>query len=95
MTKCDRCGREAGNLFCGHCRAELEQEVSKVSKSLDTLVPVLYWDTKAKLYRAGCTVLKCPCNANGVCKTGHLFLALMKNILHEFDGDNIIQQACG
>ena len=87
MTKCDKCGKETGPLFCGHCRMEM--------KKSHNLVPVLFYDKVRKGYRAGCTCIECPWNENGACITLILKLDLLKNILHEFDGDNIVQQVCG
>jgi hypothetical protein len=87
MTKCDICGVESGKLLCGKCRAKL--------KGTHNLIPILFYDKERKGYRAGCTVLECPWNENGVCVVLHLHLELMKNKFHEFDGDNIIQQNCG
>ena len=85
MTKCDKCGKGSGNLFCGHCRAEIMKR--------HNLVPLLYWDKEKRGYRAGCSVLECPANENGVCIT------VMKSIdqitFHEYDGDNCIKQVCG
>lgn len=93
MTRCDGCGEEVGNLFCGKCRQKVEASLANLSKQ--KMLPLLYYDTETRLYHAGCTVVKCPCNRDGVCKTGHLFLSLMKTLFHEFDGDNCVQQACG
>lgn len=87
MTKCDNCKKEVGPLLCGKCRAEI--------KKTHNLIPVLFYDKEKRGYRAGCTVLQCPYNENGVCITLTLFLEHLKTILHEFDGDNIVQQWCG
>jgi len=87
MTKCDKCGKEVGNLFCGKCRLEIESERGK-------LIPVLYYDPKTKLYVPGCTVIGCPCNDRGTC-SGHISLETFKYICHEFDGDNCVKQFCG
>jgi hypothetical protein len=92
--KCARCGKEVGPLYCAKCRAELEGESRKEIESAE-LIPLLYYDVKNKCYRAGCTVHGCPCNHNGVCSTRILSIDYVKNILHEFDGDNIVQQYCG
>jgi len=85
MTNCDRCGKEAGNLFCGHCRAEIYKRHS--------LIPVLFYDKEKKGYRAGCSCIECPANEHGICIT------VMKSIdqitFHEYDGDNCIKQVCG
>lgn len=72
MTKCDGCGQESGNLYCGKCRM-------KMLKRHD-LIPVLYYDKNKKGYRAGCTVLDCPANENGVCIVVHATLFSIKNI---------------
>ena len=87
MTKCDKCGEESGNLFCGKCRAEMMNR--------HEIIPILFYDKNKKGYRAGCTVLLCPNNENGICRTVILFLEDLKRIFHEFDGDNIVQQWCG
>lgn len=94
MTKCDRCGKEVGKLFCAKCRGEIEG-ITKfvVPANTKKLIPLLFWDPEKKHYIFGCTVKGCPCNRNGLCGTRHL--TLPKNVLHEFDGDNIIQQVCG
>lgn len=31
----------------------------------------------------------------GICMTGDLFLEMLKNKWHEYDGDNCVQQGCG
>lgn len=85
--KCGRCEKESGPLYCGKCRTEIK-------KSHD-LIPVLFYDKNKKGYRAGCTVIDCPFNENGVCRTVALILDQVKTILHEFDGDNIVHQWCG
>lgn len=94
MSRCDRCGKEVGNLFCGHCREEIMAEAHE--RDSRELVPVLYWDRKRKGYVAGCSVLQCPCNAgNGYCSSLILTADTLKNILHEYDGDNIVFLPCG
>ena len=85
MTKCDKCGKEAGNLFCGHCREEIHNK--------HNLIPLLYWDKLAEGYRAGCSVVGCPANENGVCISVHKNLQSLT--FHEYDGDNCIKQVCG
>ena len=98
MTKCDGCGNEVGNLFCGHCRAKLELKMKLGEEELEKLIPLLYYDPKQKAYRFGCTCLKCPCNAGGVCGAGnHQTLKSLFELdkIHEFDGDNILRQVCG
>jgi hypothetical protein len=87
MTKCEGCKQEVGDLLCGKCRAKL--------KRTHELVPILFYDKGKKGYRAGCTVVDCPWNENGVCITLHIDLDSIKRLFHEFDGDNIVQQACG
>jgi len=83
--KCDKCGKEVGNLFCGHCRAEIQRRHS--------LVPLLYYDKISKGYRAGCSCIECPNNENRIC------IAVNMNIdqitFHEYDGDKCIKQVCG
>jgi len=82
---CCRCGVESGNLFCGKCRAEI--------KNRHDLIPLLFWDKAKKGYRAGCSVIECPANENGIC------ISVIKNIhlisFHGYDGDNCVRQACG
>lgn len=93
MTKCDMCGKESGKLYCAKCRAKIEG----IEPNLDfkDLIPLLYWDKKHKCYRFGCTVRLCPYNRNGVCVIRHLSIESVKQILHEFDGDNICHNFCG
>lgn len=93
MSKCDRCGKEVGNLYCGKCRAEI-QSAEKTHVPSDDLMILVAYDRKTKLYRFGCTVTECPCNMkNGWCSKAPLFLD--KKLIHEFDGDNAVKQWCG
>jgi hypothetical protein len=85
MTVCDKCGKESGNLFCGKCRAEIKRR--------HTLIPLLFFDTEKNGYRAGCSVIECPANENGVCIS--VRLSLREITFHEYDGDNCIRQVCG
>jgi len=85
MTHCDRCGKESGNLFCGHCRAELMKRHS--------LIPLLFYDLDRKGYRVGCSVIECPSNEHGVCLT--VFMNIKDIPLHEYDGDNCAKVVCG
>ncbi|RLD10438.1 MAG: hypothetical protein DRI44_06085 [Chlamydiae bacterium] len=89
MTKCDKCGKEVGPLFCGHCRAEIK----KIKFNPGKLIPLLYYDTENKRYVVGCTCVECPWNRDGKCITTHEKLPV--HLFHEFDGDNIIHQVCG
>ena len=89
--KCSRCGKEVGDLFCAKCKAEIEGQQPNIE--FDKLFPLVYWDKENKQYLFGCTVHGCPCNQGGVCTTKHVTLPI--HSLHEFDGDNIIQQHCG
>lgn len=91
--KCAMCEEEVGNLYCAKCADKLKRESRAINFS--ELFPALLYDRKTKLYHAGCTVGGCPCNNNGVCMTGMLFPDLIRGILHDFDGDNCIQQGCG
>lgn len=84
---CSKCGKEVGNLFCGHCRKELQSENN-------LLIPVLYYDPQTKLYRPACSVLECPCNDRGVCSS-RISLDTFITLCHEYDGDNCIKQVCG
>ena len=93
MTICDKCKKEVGNLFCGNCR-EAEKRKS-LEKRFGDLIPLLYWDKDNKQYVVGCLCVGCPWNNAGKCVTTHLFIKSIQNLLHEFDGDNIIHQACG
>ena len=85
--KCSRCGREVGNLFCGKCREEIRKELGQ-------LIPVLFYDPALKMYRAGCSVLECPCNENGICSS-RISLDTFKEVSHEYDGDNCVKMVCG
>ena len=95
--RCSGCGEEVGNLYCAKCRKEIEKKTSKVK--FGRLIPLLFYDRDAKRYVFGCTVKGCPCNQwndkfdIGLCSTTSIFLP--KNIMHDFDGDNIAQQVCG
>lgn len=102
MSRCDRCGREAGNLYCGKCREEISlRERGAENIPSDDLVILLAFDRKAKLYRYGCSVKECPCNMqNGWCSKAtpvidKEFITNMLNMLHEYDGDNCVKQWCG
>jgi hypothetical protein len=85
--KCSRCDKEVGNLFCGRCREEIK-------KTTGQLIPVLYFDTALKLYRAGCSVLECPCNDHGVCSS-RISLDTFIAESHDYDGDNCVKMVCG
>jgi hypothetical protein len=85
MSKCDKCGEEVGNLFCGHCRATILLR--------HNLVPLLYYDKLSKGYRAGCSCIECPANECGICITIHLHIDTI--CFHDYDGDNCIRQECG
>ena len=87
MTQCDKCGKEVGKLFCGHCREQIRKESHQ-------LIPVLFFDQECKLYRVGCSVLECPCNDHGVCSS-RISLDTFRNSSHEYDGDNCIRMVCG
>jgi len=82
---CSRCGKESGNLFCGKCRSEIT--------SRHNLIPVLFYDKVRKGYRAGCSVLSCPANENGICITLHMHIDEI--YFHEYDGDNCVKVVCG
>lgn len=56
-------------------------------------IPLLSYDPIGKNYRFNCYCLECPNNSNGLC--GTLFYRIQKEILHEFDGDNICKNYCG
>lgn len=93
MSKCDRCGKEVGNLYCGKCRAEIKITTKSHIPS-DALMILLAYDHKRKLYWYGCTVDECPCHMkNGWCSKATPFLD--KKMIHEFDGDNAVKQWCG
>lgn len=91
MTKCDSCGKEVGNLYCGNCRKKIEKETLKTK--FGKLLPLLFYDIENKQYVIGCYCVGCPCNNNGLCRTKHLKLPV--KFLHEFDGNNIVHQVCG
>jgi len=92
MTKCDKCHKEVGPLFCAHCRDRVKKEGAP--EGLD-LIPVLYWIPAVQGYVAGCTCRECPWNRGGYCSTVMTSLEMFKMLCHEFDGDNCIHQACG
>jgi hypothetical protein len=83
--KCSHCGQEVGNLFCGKCRAEIT--------SRHNLIPLLFYDRIKKGYRAGCSVIACPANENGVCIS--VITDISQIAFHEYDGDNCIRVVCG
>ena len=85
--KCARCDHEVGKLFCGHCREEIQKEQGQ-------LIPVLFFDPAKKLYRAGCSVLECPCNERGICSS-RISLETFCNLSHQYDGDNCVRMVCG
>lgn len=86
MQKCNKCGIET-ELYCSKCRIEVDSKYKR-------LIPLLFWDKEEKVYHFACTVNSCPCNNGlGVCGAKHIKLPL--NMIHEFDGDNIIKQVCG
>jgi hypothetical protein len=62
-------------------------------KNKDGFFPLLSYNSKLKTYRFNCYCFSCPCNSKGLCVTE--FSQLPTNILHEFDGDNIIKNFCG
>jgi hypothetical protein len=95
-SKCERCGREF-QAYCAKCRQEIKAKESLAVPS-DSLVILLAYDTKTKLYRYGCNVTNCPCNLqNGWCSkaTPEIAKDLITNRLHEYDGDNCVKQFCG
>lgn len=101
MGTCERCNREF-QAYCAKCREEIAlRERGAVHIPSDDLVILLVYDRKTKSYRYGCSVTECPCNMrNGWCSKATLnldknFLAAMLNMLHEYDGDNCVQQWCG
>lgn len=83
--KCSKCGNESGNLFCGKCKGEIT--------SRHNLIPVLFHDKIHKGYRAGCSVICCPANENGICITIHLHIDDV--CFHDYDGDNCVRVNCG
>lgn len=85
MSRCDKCGKEVGNLFCGHYRADLHKRHS--------LVPLVFYDKEKKGYRAGCSCIECPANENGVCIT--VFTNIESITFHAYDGDNCVKVVCG
>ena len=94
MVICSRCGKEVGNLFCGHCREEVIGKLPAISS--ENLVPLLFWDKEKQMYVFGCSVKECPCNREGrFCSSWIPDLVLAMFIMHEYDGDNICKQNCG
>lgn len=61
--------------------------------SNDGFIPVLSVNPKTNQYRFNCYCFDCPCNKDGLCVT--CFNKIPKERLHEFDGDNIVQNFCG
>jgi hypothetical protein len=90
---CPSCNKEVGPIYCSKCRDAKKKASNSIT--FDKLIPVLYYDQKTKRYHPGCTVSSCPCNNNGVCVTGDLFINLFKNKMHDYDGDNFVHQGCG
>jgi len=70
----------------------MEKEIKMKEKRL---FPVLYVDLETGMYYAGCRCYNCPCNVNGICSTVMTSIELVKKLLHEWDGDNIVHQVCG
>lgn len=94
MTKCEKCEKEVGNLYCGKCRAEIEKK--GLPKEIKVkLIPLLYWNPKNETYVIGCSVISCPCNRNGFCSGELLDIESVKRSLHEYDNDNCFKQFCG
>lgn len=93
MTACDRCGKEAGNLFCGKCREEIKGE--RKQKEPRQMIPVLFYDYKTKMYLPACNVSECPCNVSGMYCSSLITLETFKFICHDYDGDNCVKQVCG
>ncbi len=92
MTKCDKCGKEAGPLFCGHCREVIKKE----QVELVNPIPVLFYNPFNHNYYAGCICYECPWNnGKGICTTGMVSIEMFKNLCHEFDGDNCVRMVCG
>jgi len=83
MTKCDKCGKESGDLLCGHCRAEIKGTAEKKFKDEKSgLIPLLFWDPVTESYTIGCQCLECSFNAEGYCITEHkMFETLLRLLL--------------
>ena len=97
MSKCDKCGKEVGNLYCGKCKEIIRQKEMPAVPS-DDLIILLVYDKKTDLYRYGCSVKECPCNLqNGWCSkaTPSLMADRIQFRLHPYDGDNCVKQWCG
>jgi|WetSurMetagenome_2_1015567.scaffolds.fasta_scaffold73509_5 hypothetical protein len=94
MTRCDRCGKESGNLYCGKCREEIKRKTCNTKSLESDLIPVLYYDKKLKLYAPACSVIECPCNSRGFCSS-KITLDTFIMICHDYDGDNCVKQVCG
>ena len=56
-------------------------------------ISVLSYNPKTKYYRFNCYCLTCPCNSEGLCSTH--FPEIPHQMMHAFDGDNIIRNYCG
>jgi len=56
-------------------------------------IPVMSVNPKTKQYRFNCYCFDCPCNKDSLCVTA--FNKIPKDLIHEFDDDNIIKNLCG
>ena len=92
LTKCDKCGKESGELYCGHCREEIINSIPE--RNPDDLIPLLFWNPKSKTYVYYCQCVGCPYNQKGFCAIEEFNFDFFKKWLHPFDGDNIIKHFC-
>ncbi len=94
MGVCERCGREF-EAYCAKCRDEIRNQVR--SEKQGKLIPLMWLETDKKgrkYYRFACHCTSCPCNAGkGMCNVRYTRLPL--DMMHEWDGDNIIRARCG
>lgn len=95
MTECDGCGKEAGNLYCGHCREKLSGKFKKERAKYESreLISLIFWDKKNGTYRIGCQCFGCPANIDGICQIPYQNIEDIT--FHNFDGDNIVRTLCG
>lgn len=97
MSKCDKCGVEVGQLYCGKCREEIRAKEMPAVPS-EGIVILLAYDPVTSTYRFGCSVVGCPCNLKiGWCSKAipSEMFEQVRRMLHAYDGDNGVKQFCG
>ena len=63
------------------------------NKDNNGYIPILSFNPHKKTYRFNCYCFDCPCNSDGLCSSEHIVFPV--DIMHPFDGDNIVKQFCG